>query len=132
MYCSPTFKFIVEGKDFHIHQSLITQHSKPLDRMIHGPMAEAQQGFATLGEVDYGTFSRFVEWLYWGYYHATEPKQLEVAVVAKQSLKELVLNEPAENIAAGQTFNSWGHPVYDDHDNSDWSFGASKKKKSLK
>ena len=38
-------------------------------------MAEAQQGFATLGEVDHGTFSRFVDWLYKGYYRAAEPAE---------------------------------------------------------
>jgi hypothetical protein len=41
-----------------------------LDRMINGQMAEAQKGFAVLEEVDEGTFARFVEWAYKGYYTA--------------------------------------------------------------
>ena len=38
--------------------------------MINGEMAEAQKGFATLQEVDEGTFARFIEWAYKGYYTA--------------------------------------------------------------
>ena len=41
--------------------------------MVHGPMAEAQQGFAILEDVDQGTFLRFVEWLYHGFYHPAKP-----------------------------------------------------------
>ena len=36
--------------------------------MINGHMAEAQQGFAVLKEVDEGTFTRFAQWAYSGYY----------------------------------------------------------------
>lgn len=61
---SPPFKFIVGGTSFYIHASIISQHSKPLERMINGHMAEAQQGFAVLKDVDEGTFIRFAQWAY--------------------------------------------------------------------
>ena len=35
-------------------------------------MAEAQKGFATLDDVDTGTFVRFIEWAHRGYYTAAE------------------------------------------------------------
>lgn len=63
-FISPTFKFIVGGTPFYIHASIISQHSKPLERMINGHMAEAQQGFAVLKDVDEGTFIRFAQWAY--------------------------------------------------------------------
>ena len=109
IYCFPTFKFIVEGKEFHVHESLITQHSKPLERMIHGSMTEAQHGFATIEEVDYGTFLRFVEWLYRGYYHAAEPE------------------EPAHNINVVERFDAWGKPVYYNDDIPSRTVYSSKK-----
>ena len=40
--------------------------------MINGHMAEAQQGFAVLKEVDEDTFIRFVQWAYDGYYSSAE------------------------------------------------------------
>ena len=68
LFTSPPFKFIIDGTPIYIHASLISQYSKPLERMINGHMAEAQQGFAVLKEVDEGTFIRFVQWAYNGYY----------------------------------------------------------------
>ena len=44
--------------------------------MIHGSMMEAEQGFATLEDVDVNTFVRFVQWLYYGYYDAASPRSL--------------------------------------------------------
>ena len=40
--------------------------------MINGPMAEAQNDFATLEDVDHGTFVRFIEWAHKGYYAAAD------------------------------------------------------------
>ena len=40
--------------------------------MMNGHMAEAQQGFAVLKEVDEGTFTRFAQWAYSGYYVGAE------------------------------------------------------------
>ncbi len=48
----------------------MSRHFNPLDCMINGQMAEAQKGFAVLEEVDEGTFERFIEWAYKGYYTA--------------------------------------------------------------
>lgn len=44
--------------------------------MINNNMLEGKQGFATLEDVDEGTLTRFIEWLYRGYYHAAAPKQV--------------------------------------------------------
>jgi hypothetical protein len=38
--------------------------------MVNGPMAEAQKGYGVLEDVDKGTFERFMEWGYKGYYKA--------------------------------------------------------------
>lgn len=54
----------------------MARHSRPLDRMINGQMAETQKGYAVLEDVDKGTFERFIEWAYKGYYTAAE-SQLE-------------------------------------------------------
>ncbi|KAA6407795.1 MAG: hypothetical protein FRX48_08146 [Lasallia pustulata] len=70
IYASTPFKFVVGGDPYYIHADLASSHSKPFDRMINGRMAEAQNGFAVLEDVDKGTFERFVEWAYKGYYTA--------------------------------------------------------------
>lgn len=72
IYASAPFKFIVEGESLYIHANLVSLHSKPLDRMINGHMAEAQEGLATLKDVGVDTFVRFIEWAYKGYYTAAE------------------------------------------------------------
>ncbi|KAL8674300.1 MAG: hypothetical protein Q9168_001293 [Polycauliona sp. 1 TL-2023] len=68
VYTSPPFKFIVEGTAFYLHAALVSQHSKPLDRMMNGEMSEAQKGYATLEDVGEDTFGRFAEWVNKGYY----------------------------------------------------------------
>lgn len=75
LFTSPPFRFIVDGIPVYIHASLVSKHSKPLERMIHGQMVEAQQGFAVLKEVDEGTFTRFAQWAYKGYYSAAEHEE---------------------------------------------------------
>jgi hypothetical protein len=65
-------KFIIRGTPYYIHTDLVSHHSRPLDRTINGQMAEAQQGFAVLEDVDEGTFRRFLEWAYKGYYKAAD------------------------------------------------------------
>ena len=72
LFTSPPFKFIVDGTSVYIHASLVSKHSKPLERMIKGQMVETQQGFAVLKEVDENTFTRFAQWAYEGYYSAAE------------------------------------------------------------
>ncbi|KAL8844421.1 MAG: hypothetical protein Q9176_001331 [Flavoplaca citrina] len=68
VYTSPPFKFIVEGTAFYLHAALVSHYSKPLDRMMNGEVSEAQEGYATLEDVEEGTFGRFAEWLNKGYY----------------------------------------------------------------
>lgn len=72
VYGSAPFKFVVDGNPYYIHADLVSQHSYPLDRMINGQMAEARKGFAVLEDVDEGTFKRFLEWAYKGYYKAAD------------------------------------------------------------
>ena len=72
VYASVPFKFIVDGEPLYIHADLVSLHSKPLDRMMNGSMTEAQEGFATLEDVDEGTFVRFIEWAHKGYYTAAD------------------------------------------------------------
>ena len=74
IYTSAPFKFIIDGKPLYIHAELVSQNSKPLDRMINGYMSEAQEGFAIIKDVDEGTFVRFIQWAYNGYYEAAEFK----------------------------------------------------------
>ncbi|KAL8794443.1 MAG: hypothetical protein Q9195_003030 [Heterodermia aff. obscurata] len=76
IFTSLPFRFIVGGKSFYVHRELVSQYSKPLASMINNGMLEGQQGFATLEDVDQGTLTRFIEWLYRGYYHAATPKQV--------------------------------------------------------
>ncbi|SLM39594.1 BTB/POZ-like [Lasallia pustulata] len=70
IYASSPFKFVVDGSPYYIHADLASSHSRPFDCMINGPMAEAQKGFAVLEDVEKGTFERFTEWAYKGYYTA--------------------------------------------------------------
>ena len=68
IYTSTPFKFVVQGNAFYLHAALVSRHSRPLDRMMNGDMSEAQKGYAVLEDVDEGTFGRFTEWAYEGYY----------------------------------------------------------------
>ncbi|MCJ1473682.1 hypothetical protein MMC13_002333 [Lambiella insularis] len=69
-YTSVPFKFVVDGNPYYIHKDLVSLHSKPLNCMMNGSMEEAQKGYAILKEVDGGTFERFIEWAYKGFYTA--------------------------------------------------------------
>ena len=73
-FASAPFKFIIDGNPLYIHAELVSRNSKPLDRMINGYMSEAQKGFAVIKDVDEGTFVRFIQWAYNGYYEAGEFK----------------------------------------------------------
>ena len=68
VYTSTPFKFIVEGKAFYIHAALVLHHSKRLARMMNGDLSDVEEEHAILKEVDAGTFGRFAEWVYKGYY----------------------------------------------------------------
>ena len=73
MYCSKPFEFIVENEAVYVHAALVSQCSEPLDKMMKSPMMEGNQGKVTIEDVDLGTFVRFVQWLYHGYYEAATP-----------------------------------------------------------
>ena len=46
---------------------------------MNGHMAEAQEGLATLQDVDEGTFIRFIQWAHKGFYTAAEKTIVEIA-----------------------------------------------------
>lgn len=105
-----------------------------MDRMINGQMAEAQKGFAVLEEIDEGTFARFIEWTYKGYYTAAT-FELDTSFPSSiPSSKECEATEwaqepPADADAAESTVKP-RPPAYL---SIDWSGGLSKKgKKSNK
>ncbi len=56
----------MEGARFTAHQELVARFSAPLKVMMQGKMKEAQDGVATLEDVDKTTFGPFVEWIYTG------------------------------------------------------------------
>ena len=93
IYASAPFKFIIDGNPLYIHAELVSRHSKPLDRMINGYMSEAQKGFAVIKDVDEGTFVRFIQWAYNGYYEAGEFK-IDSPRADSASLEEQVGEEP--------------------------------------
>ncbi|KAI4230521.1 MAG: hypothetical protein LQ349_006226 [Xanthoria aureola] len=94
VYTSPPFRFIVEGTTFYIHAALVSQHSRPLDRMINGDMSETQKGYAVLEEDDQGTFGRFAEWVNKGYY--TSGEVIDRSLDESTSEKGLVVNGECE------------------------------------
>lgn len=47
-----------------LHRNLLHRLSKPLDTLVNGHMKEAQDGTATLKDVNAATFSRFVDFAY--------------------------------------------------------------------
>ncbi|KAG8527780.1 uncharacterized protein KY384_007934 [Bacidia gigantensis] len=72
IFLSKPFTFIIRGKPFYVHASLVSACSAPLSCMISGPHKEAHQGFAILEEVTEDTFTRFVRWMYSKDYKAAE------------------------------------------------------------
>ena len=135
VYASAPFKFIVNGEPLYIHADLVSLHSKPLDRMIHCPMAEAQKGFANLEDVDEGTFVRFIEWAHKGYYTAAdfETVDTESPSSSQGQSPDVVIPAKEEAFSFGQIvedevpleptpdFNQWGT-----------SFGSNRKGKKGK
>ncbi|KAL8794442.1 MAG: hypothetical protein Q9195_003029 [Heterodermia aff. obscurata] len=99
IYCSAPFKFLIGDTAIYVHVDLITQCSKPLEKMIHGSMVEAKQGFATLEDVDLNTFLRFVQWLYHGYYDPASPQNL--AASAKNQAPDEIVQQGQTNLDQG-------------------------------
>lgn len=56
--------------------------------MINGGMAEAQQGFAVLDDVDEETIQRFIEWAYKGYYTAGRIRRPRRQKTEQSSIKK--------------------------------------------
>ena len=101
VYASATFEFIVEGKSFFVHEGLLSLHSKPLDRMANGFMAEATHGFIILTDVDADTFVRFIEWAYKGYYTPadfTRVVQEDSDSAGRCTEEQRVAGKPAQRI----------------------------------
>ena len=73
VYCSTLFRFSIEDQTFYIHADLASRLSKPLERLINGPMREAGEGTAKLESVTPETFERYIQWAYKGYYTAPAP-----------------------------------------------------------
>ena len=124
VYASAPFKFIVDGEPLYIHADLVSLHSKPLERRMNGSMTEAQEGFATLEDVDEWTFVRFIEWAHKGYYTAPAPRSqnVEEAVPVPEEafpetgpLAEVASAEPAEpydDFSGTSLFGSRKSPSY--------------------
>ncbi|MCJ1458699.1 hypothetical protein MMC28_009073 [Mycoblastus sanguinarius] len=122
-------------------------------------MAEAHRGYAVLKEVDQGTFSRFIEWAYKGYYTAagvrrevdvraspvnvsdhgqeeTKPLALQSEELAPEALEEptevaeeLAWPEPAMEVEAPPL---WEEPSLFRDEVPKWTFGTEKKSKKTK
>jgi hypothetical protein len=53
-----------------IHADLLANQSKALEKLVHGKMAEAQEGTAVFEDVTVDTFARFSQYMYTGDYTA--------------------------------------------------------------
>ena len=118
------FKFIVEDTAYYVHRELVAQYSAPLERMINGEMKEAQESCATLEDVDKGTFLRFVEFLYDGYYTPAEP----ITRSGSADIRDLIDDDNDTTIATDIT--AWSTPL-PQHSLQDWTGpGTSEKEPS--
>jgi hypothetical protein len=61
--------------------------------MINGQMAEAQKGYAVLKDVDKGTFERYMQWAYKGYYKAAD---FEIETISPPPLVTSTIEEEHE------------------------------------
>ncbi|KAI0123620.1 hypothetical protein BJ170DRAFT_712657 [Xylariales sp. AK1849] len=59
-----------EGKEFPIHSGAVTNLSPYFERLINGPMLEAQNGKVIWDDIDIDTFLAFAEFAYTKEYHA--------------------------------------------------------------
>ncbi|KAI9808038.1 MAG: hypothetical protein M1827_007544 [Pycnora praestabilis] len=132
-YASTPFKFIVDGNPYYIHAHLVSRYSNPLDRMINGQMAEAQKGFAVLEEVDEGTFERFIEWAYKGYYtvanfelEASSPPPPFPCSEEECQKPEWIEDPPADALPAAELTVE---PISAMEPPTDWDLGSFKKGK---
>ena len=122
---------------YYIHAKLVSSHSDPLDRMINGQMAEAQKGFAVLEEVDKGTFERFIEWAYKGYY-TTADFELKTSSppspdLSSKELCEMIewIQDPSPDIPSSPELARGAEPATEER-TLDWDLGDLKKSKKGK
>ena len=124
IYASAPFKFIINGNPLYIHAELVARNSKPLDRMINGHMSEAQNGFAVIQDVDEGTFVRFIEWAYNGYYEAGELK-IDSPKAGSALVEERIAGDPfpKERAFAAEI------AIVDEPDEDAWGYHPSPEKR---
>ena len=96
--------------------------------MIHGPMAEAQKGFAILEDVDEATFIRFIEWANKGYYTAAKFIQVESPCASRE---DAVAPPFEETHYAAQPLEDEPPPA-DTVEADSWSFSMQSQKKGKK
>ncbi len=92
---------------------------------MNGRWAEAKEGFATIKDVDEGTFVRFIEWAHKGYYTAGEFKAVEIDPPRTSG------NQDSVDVAIAsqeESHSNWGHdevaPVEDDEYNTGWEYNT--------
>lgn len=98
-FASKPFTFIVQGTSLYVHSALVSECSKPLDRMINGDLSEAKQGFAVLEDVDRATFVRFIRWIYTRDYPAPEHIYFDTGdeeEVGSKKAKKMIKEEKIE------------------------------------
>jgi hypothetical protein len=110
MLLSPQFTFLL-GEDrtpVTVHASVMASLSGPFDRLINGPMKEAQEKCAELPHVEKEIFLRLIEFAYRGDYTVRpcpdDPKveedlkelELDVKIEAAEATKDIVENDLRE------------------------------------
>ncbi|KAI4932816.1 hypothetical protein J4E85_003216 [Alternaria conjuncta] len=63
----PIFAIVEVGDTktkYHIHRSLLIEHSDYFKKALNGPWKEAQEGVVKLEDVECSTFSVFIDWVY--------------------------------------------------------------------
>lgn len=75
IFCSGTFSFdIGQSKTrFTLHKKLVSRHSEPLDRLMHGGFKESQLGVGCIEDIEPEAFARFAEYIYSGDYSVASP-----------------------------------------------------------
>lgn len=91
---------------------------------MNGHMAEAQDGFAVLEDVDVETFARFIQWAYSGYYAAPEFSMVVAGLSSEKAQKE---GDPKLDQAPKireDALSTWPNPSVDNSYDDGWSVGG--------
>ncbi|KAL6720044.1 hypothetical protein ACLMJK_001965 [Lecanora helva] len=133
VYSSPPFKFVIDGKPFYIHKELASCHSKPLDRMMNGYLAEAQQGSAVLNEIHFETFNRFIQWAYVGYYSPADfhiaGRSTDDGVGEKGNVRPAATGLRTSDLSVPLDHEPFPTPSDHDEDDSGWTWPSKSSKK---